>query len=183
MIEMQQVSSQDTQQNPDYSDKVLFVIDDDDVILDMISSNLVSFGFRVENIHEFSSAVEAIEIIRFIKPDLIISDVHMPGLSGDSMAKLIQWPEFNNCPIIAITGDNEFCPGGLAATFIDAVVYKPIENQLLFSKISDLLQSSQQQLLAVESDRRDRAVKLNQSIQHKENGLRRAFGKTCQTSG
>ena len=184
MIESRQVPDEGaaSKSNEDYAEKVLFIIDDDEIMLEMLCSNLQTFGFSENNIHKFSSAVEALEIIRFVKPDLMITDVHMPGLSGDSMAKLLQWPEFNACPIIAMTSDYDFSPQGTAASLIDVVVYKPIESDRLISKIVNTLNLAQRRQRAAENDRHDRAVELSRSIKKKESGLRRAFGKPSQAN-
>ena len=160
------------------SDKIIFVIDDDTTILDVICSHLETCGFRTENLNKFSSSGEALEIIRFVRPSLIISDVHMPGISGDSLAKLIQWPGFKNSPVIAVTGDSEFNIESTAGSFLDAVVYKPIDGVELVNTVLETLNLSERQELAIETDRRERTEKINIAIQNKENGLREAFGKS-----
>lgn len=160
------------------SDKVLFVIDDDTTILDVICSHLEICGFRSDNLHKFSSACEALEIIRFVQPNLIISDIHMPGISGDSLAKLIQWPEFKKSPVIAITGDSEFNIESTAGSFLNSVIYKPIDSLDLVNTVVETLNLAERQELAAETDRRQRTEEINLAIQNKEYSLREAFGKS-----
>ena len=159
-------------------DKVLFVIDDDETILDLICTHLEIYGFRPENLHKFSSAGDALDIIRFVRPNLIISDIHMPGISGDSLAKLIQWPEFEKSPVIAITGDSDFHIEGNTTSFLDAVVYKPIDSVDLIRKVVETLGSAEKNELDAATDRRHKLAKKQRSIQNKEHGLRHAFGKS-----
>ena len=163
--------------NCNFGEKVMFIIDDDETILDVICSHLEVCGFQSENLHKFSSAAEALEIIRFVRPNLIISDIHMPGISGDALAKLIQWPVFKNSPVIAITGDSDFRLDGNNGSFLDDVVYKPIDGVDLINKIVATLNRSEQQEQTAENDRRERSQQQNRSIQNKENDLREAFGK------
>ena len=159
------------------SDKVLFIIDDDETILEVICSHLEIQGFQSANLHKFPASAEALEIIRFVRPDLIISDIHMPGISGDTLAKLIQWPEFKNSPVIAITGDNDFKLDSSTGTFLDEVVYKPINGVDLMSKVQKILTIAERRQRAAQQDGKERTQQQNRSIQNKENGLRAAFGK------
>lgn len=64
-----------------------------------------SLGFG--EILEASNGREALEMIRSEKPDLIISDIRMPKMSGIGMLKAMR-EEKNDTPVIFLTAYSEF---------------------------------------------------------------------------
>ena len=64
-----------------------------------------SLGFG--EILEASNGREALEMIRSEKPDLIISDIRMPKMSGIEMLKAMR-EEKNDTPVIFLTAYSEF---------------------------------------------------------------------------
>jgi len=59
--------------------KNILVIDDNEEVRSVVTSVLRNFGFEVR---EATSGESAIEMVLSKKPDLIISDVRMPGMDG-----------------------------------------------------------------------------------------------------
>jgi len=85
---------------------------------------------------------EALEIAVRERPDLIIMDIQLPGLSGlEVTMKLRQMPEFSGVPVIALTayamkGDKEkFQRAGC-----DAYLPKPINTRELPGIIAGMLE-------------------------------------------
>ena len=80
------------------------VINDDATQLLLWNQLLRIGGF---NVHPFSSATEALAAIRSqIKPALIVTDLHMPGLDGWRFCRLLRSPEyptFNRTPVLVIS--------------------------------------------------------------------------------
>ena len=84
--------------------KKILVIDDDEIIIKTIQSILEACKFHPitamngeDGLHEASSK----------KPDVILLDRKMPGLSGNAVLKrLKQDPETQNIPVVMLTGDN-----------------------------------------------------------------------------
>ena len=64
-----------------------------------------SLGFG--DILEASNGREALELIRSEKPDLVISDIRMPKMSGIEMLKVMR-EEKNDTPVIFLTAYSEF---------------------------------------------------------------------------
>jgi CheY-like chemotaxis protein len=90
---------------------------------------------------EAGDGVTAVELARSRKPDLILMDIALPGVSGtDIMLELRSIPETSGIPIIAVSasamsGDRE----RLLASGFDAYIPKPIESGILGSTIKSFL--------------------------------------------
>ena len=66
---------------------LILVVDDSEVILKIIRLYLINAGFEV--ITRSRPIGTAAEILR-MKPDIVLLDVIMPGLTGDKITKLIR---------------------------------------------------------------------------------------------
>ncbi len=69
------------------SNGVILIVDDDPIILEMVSINLKMRGFEI---HPFRSGVDALARYENIQPDLVILDVMMPELDGWEICKIIK---------------------------------------------------------------------------------------------
>lgn len=63
--------------------KVLFV-EDEDIIREKISSSL---SYIVGEVLSASDGLEALDILKSFKPDLIMTDIEMPRLNGIELIK------------------------------------------------------------------------------------------------
>lgn len=81
--------------------KRIFVIEDDDLMREVLTRSLSKHDYDVTG---FRTAVQAVEIIETAPPALIVSDVHMPGMTGLELARRIRALEIG-VPIILITAD------------------------------------------------------------------------------
>ena len=73
--------------------------------------------------------------------DLVIVDIHLPGMDGSEAARRIRAlrPEYRSVPIIALTADIFFdTPENLARYGIDACLLKPLDEQRLWKLIDTL---------------------------------------------
>ena len=76
----------------------ILVVDDEDLLVKGIRFNLQNDGYEVVT---GSNGLEAIELAKTDKPDLIILDVMMPEMDGLTACAKIR--EFSNVPIILLT--------------------------------------------------------------------------------
>ena len=79
---------------------VLFV-DDDETLCVFISAVLKNAGYTVTSVHD---ALEGLLVIVDEKPDLIISDISMPGMNGWEFLRKVRDNEHSkNVPFIFLT--------------------------------------------------------------------------------
>jgi CheY-like chemotaxis protein len=93
------------------SDRILLV-DDEPLVRKLISGYLVAAGYVVRVAVD---GLDAIEKLRVGLPDLIISDLNMPRMSGFELLGVVR-KRFPQIPVIVISGVNaEDMPEGVAA--------------------------------------------------------------------
>lgn len=80
----------------------ILIAEDDDMVREMLADYLSGAG------HEVRAAVNGQELVRLAldgRPDLVITDMHMPEMTGDSMiAMLDMYPPLSGVPVIMVTG-------------------------------------------------------------------------------
>lgn len=81
----------------------VFVVDDESVIAVTLAIILNQSGFQAES---FTNPVHALEQARTTKPDLVISDVMMPEMTGIDLAVAIK-NEYPECKILLFSGQAE----------------------------------------------------------------------------
>jgi signal transduction histidine kinase len=82
--------------------KTILLLDDDESILSVFSMALRHHGYRVI---EASSGDEGIELAKKHLPDLILSDISMPGKDGQAVLQTIrQHPELSTKQVVLMTG-------------------------------------------------------------------------------
>ena len=80
---------------------LILLVDDEAVNLELFATILGEEGYRVLTA---ISAVEALDLLNVNKPDLIISDIYMPDLSGFEFYEKVQdMPELRSVPFIFLS--------------------------------------------------------------------------------
>ncbi|MDE6459378.1 MAG: response regulator, partial [Paramuribaculum sp.] len=120
------------------SDKPLLLIVEDN---DELRKNLVEFFSSYFRIAEADNGEDGLSKTRELSPDIIISDVMMPKMSGTEMCKTIK-ADIDLChiPVILLTAlsASESKLEGLN-TNADDYVTKPFESTLLLARVDNLL--------------------------------------------
>jgi two-component system cell cycle sensor histidine kinase/response regulator CckA len=80
----------------------ILVIDDEDMVLNFLRSALAYFGYSVTVAHDGEEAIELIN--NGYNFDLVITDIMMPRMNGNAVAKHIRSSDKSETPIVAITG-------------------------------------------------------------------------------
>ena len=106
------------------TERILFV-DDEETLVQMAQRGLGVLGYQVKG---FVSSVEALRAFRAAPEafDIVVSDLTMPGLTGDVLARALRKLR-PDIPVVILTGAAErMTPGGDAASAIDSVLLKPV---------------------------------------------------------
>ncbi len=82
--------------------KTLLLVDDDRELCAMLAEYLGHEGYRVETVHSGEAALAALEQVR---PDLMVLDIMMPGMSG--LELLQQLRPRTEVPVLMLTGRGE----------------------------------------------------------------------------
>ena len=89
------------EQEIDYK-KTILIVDDEKMILNLLSCNLIKEGY---NVIEATDGVQAISMAQEKKPDLILLDVMLPKIDGLSVCKRVK--NMMNVPILMVTARDE----------------------------------------------------------------------------
>ncbi len=117
--------------------KKIMVVDDEPNVLVLIEQLLETNGYDVTTANSGKKCLERIQK-ELVKPDLILLDIMMSGITGIDVAKTLRmWPETRKIKIVFLTvvNKNEFEPNMLEE--LDTVDYitKPFDNNDLLRRI------------------------------------------------
>ena len=85
--------------------ELIYVIEDDDNIRDLIKIALEGFGYQVK---AFETAEDALQKIGADKPDLGVFDLMLPGMDGLAAIRIIRRnPDIRDMPIIVLTAKDK----------------------------------------------------------------------------
>ncbi len=123
------------------STKTILVVDDEETI-----RKIVKFHLKRTTKYEVLDAAdgkEAINLAKSEKPDLILLDLLMPGMSGnDVMEHLMNDPATSSIPVIFLTGavtkDDIKSQGGVVGG--RRFIAKPVEFEELISVVDSVFQ-------------------------------------------
>ena len=120
------------------SEKTILVADDESHILNVVSLKLRNAGFRVLTA---SDGQEALDIALAERPDLLITDYHMPQLNGLELCRrLKQDPKTTGIPAIMLTARGyELEPSDTEQSGILRMLSKPFSPRHLLSTVEEVL--------------------------------------------
>ena len=110
----------------------VLVIDDQNAILRFLHIFLVHLGYEVKIAHDGKEGIDIFDSERDL--DLVITDIRMPRMDGNAVARHIRNSDRPDMPIIAISGfaDN------IESKLFNFLITKPFENQTLVDVIETL---------------------------------------------
>lgn len=129
-----------------YPEKIL-IVDDETVVADTLGAILSSQGYDVRTAYSGAAAIEA---ARSFGPDVLISDIRMPGISGLDAAELIT-QSLPRCGIILFSGH-------MTATMLKdqriedfgwTVISKPVPPQELLASVAAILARKSKEPLTI----------------------------------
>ena len=132
------------------TEKTILVADDESHILHVVSLKLRNAGFRVLTAHD---GAEAFELAVQERPDLLITDYHMPQLSGLELCrKLRQEPTTATLPAIMLTARGyHLKPHDTEQSGILRMLSKPFSPRHLLATVQEVLEGKELPAVAVEA--------------------------------
>ena len=120
--------------------KTILVADDESHILHVVSMKLRNAGYNVVTAHD---GQEALEAALAEPPDLIITDYHMPQLSGLELCqRLKQQPSTSHIPAIMLTARGYHLePHDTEQSGILRMLSKPFSPRHLLTTVTEVLAS------------------------------------------
>ena len=119
----------------DLSGCTIALVDDDAQVRGSLADTLTSAGATVR---EAADGIAGIELVRTARPDLLVVDFAMPGLTGADVVQRVR-EDNPDLPVVIVTGfaDTEKL-NAVTGTSV-AVLWKPFEAQELLRKVAGLL--------------------------------------------
>lgn len=116
----------------------IMVVDDYQDILNFVSLKLTHSGYEVTTVAESSLCMKR---LKEFKPDLVLMDIMMPGITGLELCKAIKAdPEYNKTLIVFLTAkDKDFAREKAQEAGGDGFITKPFSPAFLLSEVERIL--------------------------------------------
>jgi two-component system, OmpR family, alkaline phosphatase synthesis response regulator PhoP len=126
----------------------ILLVDDDPDIIELLEYNLLKEGYEIQSAMD---GIQALEVAKSFKPDLILLDVMMPRQDGIETARQLRLiPDFKEIYILFLTARaEEYTEVAAFDVGADDYIVKPIKPRALVSRIKALLRRD---ALQVEND-------------------------------
>jgi CheY-like chemotaxis protein len=113
--------------------KKILIVDDNELILEVMSYILISSGYDVTSLNNGNHVVEE---VRNNHPDLIIMDATMPGMDGRDVCKLLKLnKDTKNLPVIICSAEFDLDDALTQAGAPNDVLHKPFDMYALINKV------------------------------------------------
>lgn len=116
-------------------------VEDEPAVQRLVEFWLVDAGFTV---HLAPDGAAGLELIRQVRPDLVVTDALMPVMSGDELVEALRSdPELATIPIVMATAAaSPLRIERMLARGCSAVLAKPLEESRFLGTIHDVLGTS-----------------------------------------
>ena len=118
--------------------KTVLVVDDERDLVDLMTFNLQRNGYSVISA---GSGLEALDLARREKPDLILLDLMLPGIDGNEVARRLKADAATSAiPIIMLTAKSEETDVVVGLTLgADDYITKPFSVKILLARLNNVL--------------------------------------------
>ncbi len=125
--------------HPQIVNSKIMVIDDEQIVLDVITAHLNVAGFW--NIVGISDSIDAVGRLKQEEPDLVLVDISMPDVSGHYLIQFARADErLKTVPIIVVTAiDSEETHQRALSLGADRVLTKPFQRETLIKYVKAAL--------------------------------------------
>ena len=119
---------------PTMGDKLIFVVDDEPALAEVVAAYLEQSGFAVAT---FSGSLMALAAAASRKPDLLLSDFKLDGMDGLTLAAKIT-ERYPACKVLIMSGDIHDATTHPELSRFE-ILQKPIPMARLLEKFSEML--------------------------------------------
>jgi DNA-binding response OmpR family regulator len=122
------------------SGQIIVIVEDDPTLVILVSQYLRDKGYEV---YSARTGPEGLQLVQVIKPDLLLLDLMLPGLSGYEIGQRLRAiPAFEHLPILVMSalGDSD------SMTFmqqlkVSGYLVKPVQFPTLLKEIQRVLEA------------------------------------------
>ena len=119
--------------------KKVLIIDEDPAEVTLLTMSLLRHGYKVLSA---SDGKEGVKLVLSEKPDLILSDVMMPKMSGwETFDKIKENPSWNNIPVVFLTARTDRIAKNAGSFLGEDYIEKPFEIDELKRRIDEIINS------------------------------------------
>ena len=111
----------------------ILVIDDEDAIVRLLQDYFPLFGYKVVTAKDGNEGIELFNTSPNF--DLVITDINMPGIDGNAVAKSIRNSKRPDVPIVGMSGQDDNTDGEL----FNSMVMKPFNLKALMEVVEQLV--------------------------------------------
>ena len=112
--------------------KTILIVEDDDTMRELLRLHLTTAGYAVR---AAANGIEAGHAVLDVTPDLIITDVRMPHMSGFELVEALREdPAMAGIPVIFLTIEGESVDRGAKLGALEYLT-KPIQLAVLLKKV------------------------------------------------
>lgn len=151
-----------------YSQITLLIVDDESEIRSGLRTIIPWQEYSVSLIGCASSGAEALDMIRYYEPDIIITDIQMPGMNGLDLIDRVRQEQFD-CSFVILSGYDDFQYAKTAIRYgVEDYLLKPISIEELIGLVEKL----KEQILKKRNIHTDQLSTLKQ-LRHAQVSLRK----------
>lgn len=117
--------------------KKIMIVDDEPDILFTVGQMLEISGYEVI---KAVNGDDCLKKLNEIRPDLVLLDIMMPGMSGwDVAAKIKENPKWSDIPIVFVTAKGDAMSVGMGNMAAEDYITKPFDIMDLKSRVEKVL--------------------------------------------
>lgn len=116
----------------------ILIIEDEVNMQEVLEVNLVVEGYQI---YSARTGEEALTMAEKVKPDLILTDIKMPGMTGwDTLVEIRKVPSLAVVPAIIMTAFmKEFDQTTLTSLGVQSILWKPFNVEELLKQVKQAL--------------------------------------------
>jgi CheY-like chemotaxis protein len=123
---------------------LVLIVEDDPETRQLYVTVFAAKGFRTEAAH---NGLQALEKANAISPDLILTDIAVPGIDGIELCRRLRANKLTEAiPLLAVTGyDDRHYPDRVLEAGANRVLLKPLHPETLIDEARRLLEAARAQ--------------------------------------